>query len=413
MLKIFTLVFNLLGLFLCSLFFPVSVNVSQTSPGTIQINNSFLVQVAIQTGNIKGLASFTEQLPKGFTASAVDNAGAKTSFSNNAILFSWDSVSPGGTVNISFRVDVGSAATIQTDTLKGRFLYAVNNQKSETDCLPAFVNVKGAKGGGNSDVKKTDTLKDTPDGGVFVVRQLSSSTISPDSNVTITLILHKAGAKGFAKIEDTLPKGFKAKAIEVKGASFTFDNNIVKFVWPAIPADSVISVSYRIKAGTKAIGMYWIGGNFSYIYNGLPLFYSISRTNFSSTSTTRSSAGVKSVKIENKKPDSTSLPAATESIPATAKEEVSYRVQIMALHNPVDVSYFSSRGKINGTVNAELNNGFTKYTVGNFMDYKSVRDARDDYRNQGISGPFVVSYNSGARITVQEALMITHQQWYK
>jgi len=60
-----------------------------------------------------------------------------------------------------------------------------------------------------------------------------------------------------------------------------------------------------------------------------------------------------------------------------------------------------------------MNGGFTKYTVGNYQDYKAVRDAREDIRNKGIVGPFVVSYNSGSRITVQEALMISHQQWYK
>ncbi|HTA26447.1 MAG TPA: hypothetical protein VK809_01570, partial [Bacteroidia bacterium] len=102
----------------------------------------------------------------------------------------------------------------------------------------------------------------------------------------------------------------------------------------------------------------------------------------------------------------------TPSIPAS-QTGLNYRVQLMALHNPVDVSYFSLHKHINTPVNTELNGGFTKYTAGNYSDYKMVRDAREDFRNRGIVGPFVVSYNSGTRITVQEALMISHQQWYK
>ena len=92
---------------------------------------------------------------------------------------------------------------------------------------------------------------------------------------------------------------------------------------------------------------------------------------------------------------------------------INYRVQIMALHKPVDVSYFSLKRKINTQVNTELNGGFTKYTIGNYPDYKTVRDERESVRNRGIVGPFVVSYNSGVRITVQEALMISHQKWYQ
>jgi hypothetical protein len=57
--------------------------------------------------------------------------------------------------------------------------------------------------------------------------------------------------------------------------------------------------------------------------------------------------------------------------------------------------------------------GFTKYTVGAHNEYKEARDAREDLRNKGVVAPFVTAYNSGKRITVQEALMITTQKWYR
>ncbi|NNM93926.1 MAG: hypothetical protein HKL88_00505, partial [Bacteroidia bacterium] len=96
-----------------------------------------------------------------------------------------------------------------------------------------------------------------------------------------------------------------------------------------------------------------------------------------------------------------------------AQGNVKYRVQIMALHHPVKASYLSNKYSISEQINEEMLGGFTKYTVGHFNEYKSVRDHREDIRGKGVEGPFVVAYSNGQRITVQEALMITHQQWYK
>jgi hypothetical protein len=57
--------------------------------------------------------------------------------------------------------------------------------------------------------------------------------------------------------------------------------------------------------------------------------------------------------------------------------------------------------------------GFTKYTVGSHKEYKSAHDAREVIKSKGVVGPFVTAYNTGKRITVQEALMITSQKWFR
>ena len=85
----------------------------------------------------------------------------------------------------------------------------------------------------------------------------------------------------------------------------------------------------------------------------------------------------------------------------------------MALHNAVDASSLAARYNISSKVNTEMAEGYTKYTVGSHNDYKEARDAREDMRNKGVAGPFVTAYNTGKRITVQEALMITSQKWYR
>ena len=55
-----------------------------------------------------------------------------------------------------------------------------------------------------------------------------------------------------------------------------------------------------------------------------------------------------------------------------------------------------------------------KYTTGDFLAYKQARDGREEIKsNYTFPGPFVVAYNNGERITVQEALMISNQKWVK
>lgn len=91
---------------------------------------------------------------------------------------------------------------------------------------------------------------------------------------------------------------------------------------------------------------------------------------------------------------------------------VSYRVQIVAGPNTVGKSYFRSRHNFSENFNLENHEGWVKYTTGTHSEYKNARNDRERIRSQyNFDGPFVTAYNEGERITVQEALMITNQDW--
>lgn len=92
-----------------------------------------------------------------------------------------------------------------------------------------------------------------------------------------------------------------------------------------------------------------------------------------------------------------------------------YRVQIAAGKNNLKQPVFAKIYRFDEKFNIENQHGLFKYTTGHFQIYKAARDGRERITAQyeKFQGPFVTAYNSGERITVQEALMITNQKWYQ
>jgi cell division protein FtsN len=114
----------------------------------------------------------------------------------------------------------------------------------------------------------------------------------------------------------------------------------------------------------------------------------------------------------------TAEPVNNTTEPATntvAKKEgnVLYAVQVGAFRNAIQSEVLSKKFNISETIKSEMAEGYSKFMVGNFPEYKEARNHREDMKQKGCNSAFVVAYNGAKRITVQEALMITSQKWYK
>jgi hypothetical protein len=92
---------------------------------------------------------------------------------------------------------------------------------------------------------------------------------------------------------------------------------------------------------------------------------------------------------------------------------ITYKVQVLAAHKTVTDKYIKRHYGYSGGVALENHEGWVKYTTGSFGVYKEARDKRNSLKSLDFPGPFVTAYNKGERITVQEALMITKQDWVK
>lgn len=296
----------------------------------------------------------------------------------------------------------------------------------------------------------TPTTSTQEPSSIACVRKITNKSATES---IIEIIVNKGNATGFAKLLETIPAGCTAALNEAQGASFSFADGKAKFVWVSMPSQPEFKISYKVTINTPAPN-YAIEGVFSYIENdetkkyalpSMPLSQNASEpivTNTTTTNTPENTTSSTTTTTPNNTTTTTTEPVVNASaqttanttssnsttasantdnqkamsattIPSPQTGSVSYKVQIAALQNAVNANTLATRYGINEKISTEMADGYTKYTVGAHIEYKSARDSREAIKNKGVAGPFVTAYNSGKRITVQEALMISSQKWYR
>jgi hypothetical protein len=488
MLKYAALLFNTIALLIYQFFFAEGITVTQTVPASANAGEEFTVELVINKGNTAGFAKLQQDLPAGFTAVQDESKGASFSFSNQSVKFIWMSLPADQEFRIRYKVKV-SAGTTGSHVIAGKFSYVSDNVKQSVEINPSTVTIGGASSTPIASNTESNTNK-TPEPTATENNTTTNSTSTPENNTasqpvasttetssvtakrtlpasastefTVEVLINKGTVSGFAKLIETLPAGFTATALESAGASFTFSDQKVKYVWVSMPTTPEFKISYKVTvSGTS--GMQTIDGVFSYIENDQtqksslatgsinitggalatnnttsepvkttePTTTSGQNTNSSATevatnnnaasnntnnSPTNSSNNTAATNTQNNTGSNVSSETA-RSVSATnitaPQGNVMYKVQVAALRNAVDAGKIASMFNLNQQVNTEMAEGFTKYTVGSHNEYRSARDAREEIKGKGVAGPFVTAYNAGRRITVQEALMISNQKWYR
>jgi hypothetical protein len=82
---------------------------------------------------------------------------------------------------------------------------------------------------------------------------------------------------------------------------------------------------------------------------------------------------------------------------------VMYRVQILALKNPINLETVKVNG-VEGEVYSFENNGITRYYMGEFRDLQSANEFREELVKSGFEDACIVAYKNGDRITIKESL---------
>jgi hypothetical protein len=487
MLKYAALLFNSLALLIYQFFFADPITITQNIPSSAKAGTSFVVELTINKGSTSGFAKLQQDLPEGLVAvDKGDNNGGSFNWAPPSVKLIWMSLPSDKEFKVKYTITIPSGMS-GDKVIGGKFSYVSDNVKQTVEIAPATINIISDKpevavATPTATVTPTPieqpvttpTATTTPASTEPVTANLSGnqglsvncvrkvpSTVGSD--FIVELDINKGNLTGFAKLLETLPAGFTAVSGESKGASFSFSDQKVKFVWVSMPTETEFKVTYKVSVAAP-IGSTWpMDGIFSYIENDETKKYTIPTSivvvgpgsiytppvaanliKEAPKTDTAKKVGTPIVAVDKTATpvtppitptgvaDNTTIKptepvVAKETPPATDNNakvlaattiptpqgDVNYRVQIAALHRAVEANSLATRYNLNEAVITEMAQGFTKYTVGAHKEYKSAHDAREVIKSKGVVGPFVTAYNTGKRITVQEALMITSQKWFR
>ncbi len=459
MVKFIVVVINMVGVILANIFFPSDVTLQLRAPNEVTAGAEFDIEVTLRKRGAESFARFNQDLPRGLTARVIDNQNANFAFEDQSIKFIWLRLPADDEIKITYKIKVDERLK-GSFSLDGLFSYIDGNDRKSVKLDAKQITIRPSATVNPSlivDISEfQQMLPYQPPvsllaSNVRCIRQTPLFT-GEGNDMLVNILVSRGSADKFAKIEEDIPNGYIAEAVSTRDAIFTFKDQKAKFLWMNLPPEPRFVVNYRLSPkdgrGTTELPL---KGTFSFILNEVTQVIDITQQNVdltnldprhldgiiasapspkfipptqvtgvpTSTSYTGADGGreipVQLQKIDEKRPRAQQPKVELDmSYLLEPEEGVYYRVQLAAGHKPVDIKQYFRRLNITEDVRTERHEGWYKYSIGSFPEYRLARDRRNSiWSTTPIEDAFVAAYNNGVRITVQEALMITNQQWYR
>lgn len=452
MIKPLIILFNTVSVFIFSFFFgDTPVTVTGSFPKSAKIATEFVSEIKINKGTVGGFAKLQLEVPQGFTVKELESKGGNFSFATNIAKIIWTSTPSDAEFTVKFTISADASAA-GAKVITSKFSYVNNNNKEVVEMTPAEIMIGDAPvtetpiattqsetvtpvATETTPVTTTPTVAASfdnnaePNSNIVCSRIITNGSVANTHNVEVRI--KKGDIKGFAKFQEVLPAGYSAKGDKTNGSSFSVSDGKLKFVWVSLPADNELIVSYILeKTDAAAADAKLDNGEFSYLENdqskkvklsidvvGANAVADVVKTETPVQTPTVAAESATQTVVANTDPVKTETtptePVKTQEVVAKKEGNVVYNVQIGAFRNAIQSDVLSKKFNISETIKSEMAEGFSKFMIGNFNEYKQARSHREQVKQKGCSSAFVVAYNGSKRITVQEALMITSQKWFK
>jgi len=246
----------------------------------------------------------------------------------------------------------------------------------------------------------------------------------------------KNGYKGPARLIQKFPDGFSALELQSTNCTFSFMNQQVMIEWDQMPADSIITYSYHVKAGESLSGSTTIIGRLEYQQPDGPKTIRFNKTLFIdnrienamdrrvqeiinetglnpekketiNNSMTTEQRVEELLKQYGDNPTKPSTRTGTTTYKGTANIRqaqtvpgIEFRVQCGAFRDRSQAAgILASKYGITEQIQEEYHDGYYKYTVGSFDTYEKAVRFRDAFiQRSKIWSAFIVAYRDGKRL---------------
>ncbi len=450
MYRVIVLIINLITALSIGSIFQSSVVLNIQVPDEVVAGTEFEVQVNIQKGNLESFSRLQQTLPAGLSASSYVSSNADFTFEEKKVRMIWLRMPSKNEFSVVYKIKVDERLKGSFD-IKGKFSYIDENERKSVSIESQPITILPSP---NIDPALIVDINDfeqqvipyippaTAEPQMACIRQKPYTEPSGNGFI-VKILVNKESKQKFAKIEETIPTGYQAVNIDPREAIFTFRANTAKFLWMNLPPEPYFTVAYKLIPASQSTPPPQLKGKFSYLEGEKTMSIDIKQTE-------RDLASLDPAEI-NDLIFSLSMPALAQSVQQTStivttssqktietgsktgtsksqlkeiksnlsyllepEEGVYYRVQLAAGHKSVNIARYFRKFNLDKEVRKELHEGWHKYSIGSFSVYKEARDYRIHVWNTTIiDDAFVSAYNNGVRITVQEALMIGNQMWYK
>ena len=222
------------------------------SDQTVEPGSTFTVTLTLTANEDIQAPALKENLPAGWTVTAVDHDGA--TYNASTTEWVWATAMPRGeTKLVIYDVTVPAGATPQG--------YDITGQASAHDVSPAAI-------GGESIVTVESGTTVDP---ISATRDISDQTVEPGSTFTVTLTLTTNEGIQAPALDETLPAGWTVTEVDNGGA--TYKAATTEWVWAtAMSSGETKTVIYDVAVPASATphGYYYITGQVS-AYNVSPV----------------------------------------------------------------------------------------------------------------------------------------------
>jgi hypothetical protein len=459
MYRVFTLIINLVAALSVDSVFQTGITLNIEAPSEVTAGNEFEVHVTIQKGDLASFSRLQQSFPAGLTAKPYLSSNADFSFESKRVRMIWLRLPKEKEITLVYKIKVDERLK-GSFNIKALFSYIDNNERKSVSYESSPIIILPSSAIDQSLVVDINDYEQKvipyispaiANSEIACVRQKPTSDNSGKSFI-VRLLVNKGSRNKFAKIEEKVPAGYKAVSIDPKEAIFTFKNSTAKFLWMNLPSSPYFVVSYKLIPLDNKVTAPQPKGKFSYLEEEKTFSIDIKQTDnevasLSPDEVSKLLGSLSSAPLlahnelnpkNNEVTNEKYIAVNTETRPTSKQKHrrqerlqtkelkknlayllepdsgVYYRVQVAAGHKTVAVEQYFKKYSLDKEVKKEFHEGWIKYSIGSFPVYKEARDYRVHVWNTTIlSDAFVSAYNNGKRITVQEALMIANQKWYK